>query len=154
MVDSANERLKKIIFQRLSDELGGKIFHPVGSSIWLLDLDTKEWYFEITCNGHIWYNQKHFNQFFNVFTLKYYEYQIYLKSWIGKHPYFMIKNIQRRNTNYEYYIEGIINDTKHYWSLKNRYGFSYLIVKHYLDCLNKCGNKNLTIDGFWLSDGV
>jgi hypothetical protein len=154
MVDSANERLKKIIFQRLSDELGGKIFYPVGRSIWLLDLDTKEWYFEIICTGDIWYNQKYFNQFFNVFTLKYYEYQIYLKSWIGKHPYLMIKNIQRRNTNYEYYIEGIINDTKHYWSLKDRHGFSYLIVKHYLDCLNKCGSKSLTIDGFWMSDRV
>jgi len=150
MVDSANERLKKIIFQRLSDEIGRKIFYPVGRSIWLLDLDTKEWYFEITCVGDIWYNQKYFNQFFNVFTLKYYEYQIYLKSWIGKIPHLLMKNIQRRNTNYEYYIEGIINDTKHYWSLKDRHGFSYLIVKHYMNCLNKCGDKSLTIEGFWM----
>ena len=154
MVDFAHERLKKIIFQRLSDELGEKIFYPVGRSIWLLNLDTKEWYFEISCDGDVWYNQKYFNQFFNVFTLKYSDYQIYLKSWIQKLPYVHMKNIQRRNTNYEYYIEGIIKDTKHIWSIKNRHGFSYLIVNHYLDCLNKCENKTLTFNGFWISDGV
>jgi len=155
MVDlTNNERLKKIIFERLSNELGGKVFHPVGRSIWVIDLDTKEWYFDISCEGNVWCNQKFFNTFFNVFTLEYSEYQFYLKSWIGKLPHVHMKNIQRKNTNYEYYIEGIINDTNHRWSIKNRHGFSYFVVKQYLDCLESCGNENLTLDRFWLSDGV
>lgn len=155
MVDSAdNERLKKIIFQRLSDELGGKVFHPVGRSIWVVDLDTKEWFFDISCDGNVWYNQKFFNTFFNVFTLNYSEYQTYLKTWIGKLPHVHIKNIQRKNTNYEYYIEGIINDTNHRWSINNRHGFSYFVVKQYLDSLESGDNKNLTLEGFGLGNCV
>jgi hypothetical protein len=154
MVGSTNERLKKIIFQRLIDELGEKTFHPVGRSIWIIDIENKEWYFEISCDGSVWYNQKFFNTFFNVFTLKYYEYQSYLKSWIEKLPHITMKNLQRRNTNYDYYLEGIINDTKHKWSLKDRHGFSYFAVNQYVNSLKEGGENKLTLNRFLISDGV
>ena len=132
-MEPISPRFKEIIYSKINNDLKNAVFHPYGREIWILDTDTKEWYFQTDNVGTLWYNQKFFNQFFALFSLKYSEYQPLLIKWFEGLTGLQQRVIARKNTNYDYIIDGVIRNTNKQWSLFERYGFSYPIVKKYLD---------------------
>lgn len=48
----------------------------------------------------------------------------------------------------DYYIEGIIENTKYKWSINERYGFSYNTIKHYLDIKTRILDENVKLTQF------
>lgn len=141
-----SKRLQKIIFDKLDDDLSNKIYHPFGRELWLLDIDTKEWYFYFTNDGKLWYNQKFFSSYFSIFSLNSGQYQKLLKKWFENITEMCVYQISRKNSNMEYFIDGVIRNTNHKWSLKERYGYSYYIIKKYLALNSEF--HNVTIENY------
>ena len=143
-----NKKLRKFVFQRLFNEISGKIYYPYGKDIWILDLEEVNWYFQYDSEGKLHYNPKFFDDFFHFFSLEQKEYQNLLKKWVENsfgHP---INQISRRNLDISYYIDGITQANTKNWELNERYGFPYSLVKRFLELKKYIPEKNITVEHF------
>jgi hypothetical protein len=149
MVDlDTNKRLEKLIFNKLIGDLSEVIYHPHGHNIWFIDFENKEWYFQYTNTGQLWYNQIFFRNYFNLFSLSNSEYQKILKIWFEKYINLPVNVITRKNSNMDYYIDGIMRNTNYKWSIKERFGFSYRTVRHYLNLKSHILTENINLSHF------
>jgi hypothetical protein len=146
MVD-INPRLKKLIFEKIDSDLSDVIFHPYGKEIWLVTLEDKGWYFVGNSEGTTWFNQKFFDNFFRLFSMNSKEYSPIIKEWFELKTSVRIRQFARRNTNYDYMIEGILKRSqKDYdWSISKRWGFSYPLVKRYVEMKESLQTENLKL---------
>jgi len=131
MCYNINKGLEKLIYDKLERDTNDSILQPYGNDFWIVDVNNYRWLFQYTNDGELSYSQNFFNRFFNLFSLEFREYQPILKRWFESHFNLPVCEIARRNTNYDYFINGIMNN-KYPWSIKDRYGFSYHTVKKYL----------------------
>ena len=143
-----SEKIQKLVFNKLNRDLNNTIYHPHGQELWIINFDTKEWFFEYHNDGQLWYNQKIFSVNLPLFSLTNSENQKFLKNWFEKTLNLTVNKISRKNSNMDYYIDGIIKDTKYKWSLKERFGFSYNTVKRYLDLKSHILTENVQLDNF------
>ena len=143
-----SEKLQKLVFDKLNRDLYNTIYHPHGQEIWVINFDTKEWFFEYHSDGQLWYNQKIFSINLPLFSLTNSENQKFLKNWFENKLKLTVNKISRKNSNMDYYIDGIIKDTKYKWSIKERFGFSYNTVKQYLDIKTRILTENVKLDHF------
>ena len=76
------DKLKKIIFKSLFDELSGAEIIPYGDTIWFINRDTKFWYFEYQIvEMSLWWRFKFFTNFFMRFSLGEEEFKPLLCEW-------------------------------------------------------------------------
>ena len=78
------EKIQNLAFNKLSRDLHNTIYHPHGQQIWIINFDTKEWFFEYHNDGQLWYNQKIFSVNLPLFSLTNSENQKILKTWFEK----------------------------------------------------------------------
>jgi len=76
------DRLKKIIFRKLYDDLSHVEIIPFNNSIWFVDRDEKYWYFELQKDGTVWWRYQFFTEFFILFSLVRDEFQSILAQWV------------------------------------------------------------------------
>jgi len=76
------DRLKKIIFRKLYDDLSHVEIIPFNNSIWFVDRDEKYWYFELQKDGTLWWRYQFFSDFFIMFSLVRDEFQSILAEWV------------------------------------------------------------------------
>jgi hypothetical protein len=76
------DRLKKIIFRKLYDDLSHVEIIPFNNSIWFVDRDEKYWYFELQSDGTLWWRYQFFSDFFILFSLERDDYQSILARWV------------------------------------------------------------------------
>jgi hypothetical protein len=145
-----NEKLKKLLFSEITSEYKEKIIVPYESDLWILDIDKKNWYFQLESNGTLWYNQKSIDNIFKYFSIHYKNYQPIIKNWIEDLTELHVLKIARRNTNYDYILEKIEKNTKNKvtWSLSDRRGFPHHVVKKYLG-ISENGNF-VKVDDFMI----
>jgi hypothetical protein len=149
-----HKKLEKLIFNKLVGDLSEVVYHPHGQDIWFIDFETNEWYFQYTNTGQLWYNQILFKNYFNLFSLSNSEYQKILKNWFETFVKLPVNIIMRKNSNMDYYIDGIMRNTNYKWSLKDRFGFSYHTVKQYLDLKSHILEKNIKLEHFLVENEV
>lgn len=127
-------RLKKLIFEKLDSDLADVIYHTYGSELWILNPYEKSWFLVGESKGTVWFNEKFFKHFFYVFSMDSKKYSVILKEWFESRFQIPVRMISRKNTNYDYVVEQVVKrSNKDYeWSLNNRWGFSYPVVKKYL----------------------
>ena len=78
-----NPRLKKIIFDKLNEDLSKvEIILAENQSIWFIDRANKYWYFELEKSGKLWWRYEFFTEFFILFCLKIDEFQPLLSEWV------------------------------------------------------------------------
>ena len=142
------EKIQKLVFNKINRDLHNTIYHPHGQEIWIINFDTKEWFFEYQNSGQLWYNQKIFSVNLPLFSLTNSENQKIIKNWFEKNLKLPVNKISRKNSNMVYYIDGIIKDNKYKWSIKERFGFSYDTVKRYLDLKSHVLTENIELDHF------
>jgi len=71
-----HERLKKIIFKKLDQDLGqAEIIVDDNNSIWFIDRGNKYWYLELKRAGVLWWRYSFFNDFFPLFGMERKEYE-------------------------------------------------------------------------------
>ena len=149
-----SEKFQKLVFNKINRDLSNTIYHPHGQEIWIIDFDTKDWYFQYLNNGQLWYNQKIFSLNLPLFSLKNTENQKLLKMWFEKNLNLTVNKISRKNSNMEYYIDGVMRNTNYKWSMKNRFGFSYHTVKHYLDLKSHILDENIKLEHFLTENDI
>jgi hypothetical protein len=76
------DRLKKIIFRKLYNDLSHVEIIPFNNSIWFVDRDEKYWYFELQKDGTLWWRYQFFSDFFILFSLVRDEFQSILAEWV------------------------------------------------------------------------
>ena len=71
-----NERLKKIIYNKLFEDLKDAEIIPYKNSIWFINRENKYWYFEYEKSRELWWKYDFFMNFmrnheFRVFFMKF-----------------------------------------------------------------------------------
>ena len=78
-----HERLKKIIFKKLDQDLGhAEIIVDDNNSIWFIDRANKYWYLELRSEGVLWWRYSFFNDFFPLFGMERKEYEPVIAEWV------------------------------------------------------------------------
>ena len=77
-----NPRLKKIIYNKLFEDLKGVEIIPFLDSIWFINRENKNWYFEYQSDGTLFYCMDFFTQFFELFSLQEEEYKSIISSFV------------------------------------------------------------------------
>ena len=78
-----NERLKRIIFKKLDQDLGqAEIIVDDNKSIWFIDRANKFWYLELRSSGTLWWRYSFFRDFFQLFDLEREEYEPVIAEWV------------------------------------------------------------------------
>jgi hypothetical protein len=76
------------------------------------------------------------------------QYQILLKKWFESSFGYQTNQISRRSLDISYYIDGITRGNVKKWELSERYGFSYGVVKQFLDLKKHFLDKNIKLEHF------
>jgi hypothetical protein len=77
------ERLKRIIFKKLDQDLGqAEIIVDDNNSIWFIDRANKYWYLELKSVGVLWWRYSFFNDFFPLFGMERKEYEPVIAEWV------------------------------------------------------------------------
>ena len=143
-----NENFKKVFFNKLVSDLSNATYHPYGQEIWIFDTNTREWFFTYQNDCKLWYNQKIFKVNLPLFSISVSENQKLLKLWFEKYLKLPIHQISSKNTNMDYYLDGILKNSKYKWSINERFGFSYTTVKQYLDIKTSILDENVKLTQF------
>ena len=78
-----NERLKRIIFKKLDQDLGqAEIIVDDNKSIWFIDRANKFWYLELRSEGVLWWRYSFFRDFFPLFGMERIEYEPVIAEWV------------------------------------------------------------------------
>jgi hypothetical protein len=78
-----NERLKRIIFKKLDQDLGqAEIIVDDNKSIWFIDRANKFWYLELRSSGTLWWRYSFFKDFFPLFGMERIEYEPVIAEWV------------------------------------------------------------------------
>jgi hypothetical protein len=77
-----NERLKKIVFKKLYDDLSQVEIIRHGDSIWFINRENKYWYFEYEKEGTLWWRYQFFTDFFKLFCLERGQFELVISEWV------------------------------------------------------------------------
>lgn len=143
---TVHPKIKKFILEKLTEDLKSKNILDWKNEIWVLDLDTKEWYLTILSEGETWYNQDFFKVYLNLFSVTNRELSCIIKEWIENNFELRLTNVSRRQNNMTYIIDGMLKTDKNNLNLNNRFGFSYNFVKKFINI--KSGRKNIILEDF------
>ena len=77
-----NDRLKKIIFNKLNEDLSHVEIILHDDSLWFIDRENKYWYLELQKGGKLYWRYQFFAKFFPIFTLERDEYEPLIKEWV------------------------------------------------------------------------
>ena len=75
-------RLKKIIFNKLYEDLKNVEIIPYKDSIWFIDREKQYWYLEYEKNGSLFWRYKFFTIFFLLFSMERSEYERVIADWV------------------------------------------------------------------------
>lgn len=149
-----NKKIKKFVFDRLFEELSGKVYYPYGRELWIIDFENRDWYFQYNSDGTLYYNYTFFESFFRIFSFSNSEYQKLLKEWFETSLNHQINQISRRKITIDYYIDGMQRTETKKWSINERYGYGYGVIKRYLDLKRYNSEENIKLDNFLTENGV
>ncbi len=104
-----SDRLKKIIFRKLYDDLSHVEIIPFNNSIWFVDRDEKYWYFELQSDGTLWWRYQFFSDFFILFSLVRDDYQSILAQWVEEVLNSRVNTTVAMNFRQEPTVEEVLN---------------------------------------------
>jgi len=116
-----SNKLKKIIFDKLYDDLKQVEIIPYKDSIWFIDRENKYFYFEYQKDGVLWWRERFFTKFFHLFSMEHEEYKWIIAEWVEE-----VLNCKVKTTN-------------------NCFGFPNLLVEEVLNCKVKVSHR-ISID--------
>ena len=143
-------RLLQIIDYRLKSALKNFNYHPHGKDLWIIDLENENWIFIVSAEGVLKYNQKFFNTLFALFSMRENDFKQILKNWFEKTFEIPIREMQREASNFSYLMDIVLRKNKDEkdWMLSKRFGFSYSLVKKYVDMKKNLKTNNLKVENF------
>ena len=77
-----NDKLKKVIFDKLYMNLSNAEVIDCDGSIWFIDREEKYWYLEYEKSGELWWRLPFFEDFFLLFSMERDEYEPIIIEWV------------------------------------------------------------------------
>ena len=77
-----NERLKKIIYNKMFEDLKDVEIIPYKDSIWFVNREKESWYLQYKKTGRLWWRWNFFENFFQLFSLQQEDYEPIISSWV------------------------------------------------------------------------
>lgn len=127
-----NPKIKKLIIDRLDDQMRDKIIMPYGEEFWVIDEDNSDWVFIYKSDGKLSFNQDFFKDYFYLFSVKLKQFQRILQNWFETKFKLSINGVSRKQCNHHYYLVEITVNKNKKWELNNRFGFGYEFIRKYL----------------------
>jgi hypothetical protein len=104
-----NEKLKKIVFEKLYEDLSKvEIIHHE-DSIWFIDREQKYWYFEYEKSGVLWWRYDFFIDFFTLFSSGRSEFESVLSEWVEEVLNCKVNTSEKDWLEYFNEVEGVLN---------------------------------------------
>lgn len=121
-----NERLKRIIFKKLDQDLGqAEIIVDDNKSIWFIDRANKYWYLELRSSGTLWWRYTFFKDFFLLFGMERLEYEPVIAEWVEEVLKRGVSSTYIEGDNLEVLVEEVLkrgvssttltNSSEDYW---------------------------------------
>ena len=108
-----HSRLKKIIFDKLYEDLKHVEIIPYNDSIWFIDREKKYWYLQYEKSGYLRWRFDFFTNFFRLFSMERSEYERVIADWVEE-----VLNSRVNTTPYLlfcpfYLVEEVLNSRVH-----------------------------------------
>ena len=104
-----NERLKKIIYNKLFDDLKDAEIIPYEDYIWFIDREKKYWYLRYSKSGLLVWRWDFFNRFFQLFSMQQKDYQYVISSWVEDVLNYKVKDFGYREIIWPQQVENVLN---------------------------------------------
>ena len=105
-----HERLKRIIFKKLDQDLGhAEIIVDDNKSIWFIDRANKYWYLELRSSGTLWWRYTFFNDFFPLFGMVREEYEPVIAEWVEEVLKREVSSTLQSKIAYQNQVEEVLN---------------------------------------------
>ena len=105
-----HERLKRIIFKKLDQDLGqAEIIVDDSKSIWFIDRANKYWYLELRSSGTLWWRYTFFNDFFPLFGMVREEYEPVIAEWVEEVLKREVSSTLQSKIAYQNQVEEVLN---------------------------------------------
>jgi len=124
-------RLKKIIFNKLYEDLKNVEIIPYNDSIWFIDRGKKYWYLEYEKNVTLWWRYDFFTNFFRLFSLEESEYERVIADWVEEVLNFKVDTTKKQFIHYQITVEEVLNSR-----VKTTFGVTYTIETKVKEVLN------------------
>jgi len=102
-------RLKKIIFDKLYEDLKHVEIIPYKESIWFIDREKKYWYLEYEKPGYLWWKYDFFTNFFRLFSMDKSEYERVIADWVEEVLNFKVDSTKNYHSGRTYKVEEVLN---------------------------------------------
>ena len=76
------DKLKKLIFDKLTSDLSGVEIILHDDSLWFIDREKKYWYLEFQKGVRLYWRWQFFSEFFNLFTMERDEFEPLISEWL------------------------------------------------------------------------
>jgi len=104
-----NDRLKKVIFKKLYNDLSHVEIIPYEKSTWFVGRNNKYWYLELKDNGHLWWRLNFFQQFFQAFSLDRIDYEPIIAEWVEEVLNHKVNAAQHSEIRTFHQVEKVLN---------------------------------------------
>ena len=104
-----NERLKKLIFRKLYEDLSQVEIIQYKNSIWFIDRVEEYWYFEYQKSGVLWWRYQFFDNFFQLFCLDKEDYESIICEWVEEVLNCKVNTTTSRFSKYGLMVEEVLN---------------------------------------------
>ncbi len=104
-----NDRLKKIIFNKLNEDLSHVEIILHNDSFWFIDRENKYWYMEFQKGGKLYWRYQFFAKFFTIFTLERDEYEPLIKEWVESVLNCGVTTTTEISFGFESTVESVLN---------------------------------------------
>ena len=127
-----NETLKKLIFNKLYEDLAHVEIIPYNNSLMFIGREEKYWYLEYEKSGIVYFRHQFFVNFFSLFSIEYNDFKPIISEWVEE-----VLNCKVNTTAVLYSlqhleVEEVLNCKVN--TTKSSVGFRYRLVEEVLNC--------------------
>jgi hypothetical protein len=104
-----NDKLKRLIFNKLYEDLSNVEIIPYKSEIWFIDREKKYWYFEYEKSGVLWWNYQFCMSFFSLFSMEQSAFQKVISEWVEEVLNCKVKRTYMHDNNQTHLVGEVLN---------------------------------------------
>ena len=104
-----NIKLKKIIFNKLYEDLSHAEIIPYRNSIWFIDREKEYWYIEYEKSGKLYWRWSFFTNFFMVFSMKQSEFELIISEWVEEVLNCKVETPAYQDVGFDGLVEEVLN---------------------------------------------
>lgn len=102
--------MKKIVKKLIDNSLKGVDVYTLEKSVWFIFTETRQWVFELSGSGTLWYNYYFFKNLFNYLSLDVVESQEYITKYVEDILQNVVKNIKIVHLHKHNYVEDVLQN--------------------------------------------